>query len=329
MRRIKILGMVVLFSLSLCLSSVRGLITKEPVTFYSGIIRVDNEGDGDYTTIIEALNNANPGDTIEVYSGTYFERGINVEKEGITFQGVSYELGSGNDTGIPFIDGEGKDGVFQFDAKNITIDNFHIENGGGTAAYTILTLTDKSNGCIISNNYLNHSISALIWIKGSNNKIINNNVNHSVTHSGIGLRSPCSNCIVSGNNISYVEDGIKLWDSNHNTVTGNRVNNCSRFGIETSSSSHVEGNSIEDNYIGIFMYGGFNNHIKNNNFINNEIDVKFIFDLPFILSIITNRFNGNYWDDWIGFGPKLIHGVLLFIPWVEIDWHPAKEPYEI
>jgi hypothetical protein len=50
---------------------------------------------------------------------------------------------------------------------------------------------------------------------------------------------------------------------------------------------------------------------------------------PFIISIITNGFDGNYWDDWIGFGPKLIRGAVLFIPWIEIDWHPAKEPYDI
>jgi hypothetical protein len=40
------------------------------------IIIVDDEGDGDYTSIKEALNHANPGDTIEVYSGTYYEYNI-------------------------------------------------------------------------------------------------------------------------------------------------------------------------------------------------------------------------------------------------------------
>jgi hypothetical protein len=152
-KRFLVVGIVLLFIFMSITPSFAQHIEKSYQPS-QGTITVDNEGDGDYTTIKEALNNANPGDTIEVYSGTYFERGINVEKEGITFQGVSYELGSGNDTGKPFIDGDGQSGVFQFDAKNITIDNFHIENGGGTAAYTILTLTDKANGCIISNNYL-------------------------------------------------------------------------------------------------------------------------------------------------------------------------------
>ena len=34
---------------------------------------VDNEGDGDFKLIQKAINNANPGDTIEVYSGIYNE----------------------------------------------------------------------------------------------------------------------------------------------------------------------------------------------------------------------------------------------------------------
>jgi nitrous oxidase accessory protein len=351
MRRIKILGMVVLITLSLCLPSVQGLITKEPVTIYNTIITVDNEGDGDYTSIKEALNNAKPGDTIEVYSGTYYENGINVEKERITFQGVSYELGSGNDTGKPFIDGEGMNDVFLFKAKNATLDGFHIENGGNPTLQDLLII--ESNGCTISNNDLFHSTSTIIWVEDSNNNnILNNNIAYSDYFYGIGFYMTSSYNLISNNNISNVQDGIKLWDSDHNTVTGNRVSKCSRFAIDVASdgnyiegnsiennsdgvhiyggsNNHIEGNSIKDNYVGVHMVVGFNNHIKNNNFINNEKHVFFIFGFPFIISIITNGFDGNYWDDWIGFGPKLIHGALLFIPWVKMDWHPTKEPYDI
>ena len=47
---------------------------------------VDNEGDGDYTTIAEAIEDASAGDTIEVYSGTYIEN-IEIHKE-ITLTGI-------------------------------------------------------------------------------------------------------------------------------------------------------------------------------------------------------------------------------------------------
>ena len=42
-------------------------------------ITVDDEpGDADYTSLKEAINNANTGDTIEVYSGIYIEDEISI-----------------------------------------------------------------------------------------------------------------------------------------------------------------------------------------------------------------------------------------------------------
>ena len=46
---------------------------------------------------------------------------------------------------------------------------------------------------------------------------------------------------------------------------------------------------------------------------------------------------GNYWDSWIGVGPKIILGrqaiqygeAAFFIPGFSFDWHPAQEPYDI
>jgi len=99
MRKIITLGIMLLF-LGMTISSTGFNLEKQ---FTTDVITVDNEGDGDYTSIKQALNNANPGDIIEVYSGTYYERNITVQTERVTFQGVAYELGSGNDTGKPFI----------------------------------------------------------------------------------------------------------------------------------------------------------------------------------------------------------------------------------
>jgi len=48
--------------------------------------------------------------------------------------------------------------------------------------------------------------------------------------------------------------------------------------------------------------------------------------------LIGNHWDSNYWDKWIGFGPKLIFGRIGLnglIPWVNFDWHPAEEPYDI
>ena len=55
-------------------------ITSEQ-TYDKNIITVDDEpGDADFTSIKEAVNASSPGDTIEVYSGTYPEDGILVKE---------------------------------------------------------------------------------------------------------------------------------------------------------------------------------------------------------------------------------------------------------
>ena len=72
--------------------------------------------------------------------------------------------------------------------------------------------------------------------------------------------------------------------------------------------------------------------IKNNNFKGNILHAQFDDSL-------FNTWEGNYWGRSRLF-PKFIFGMLciippdlysegLYIPWVNIDWNPAKEPYDI
>ena len=45
----------------------------------------------------------------------------------------------------------------------------------------------------------------------------------------------------------------------------------------------------------------------------------------------------NYYSNRLDFGPKIIYGWLLYhfysgmygMPWLNIDWSPASEPYDI
>ena len=62
----KKLLVVTVILLLIILSVIHPVVSRPSI---GNIITVDNEGDGDYTSIKEAVNNANPGDTIEVYSG--------------------------------------------------------------------------------------------------------------------------------------------------------------------------------------------------------------------------------------------------------------------
>ena len=96
--------------------------------------------------------------------------------------------------------------------------------------------------------------------------------------------------------------------------------------IFQSSRCNIFHNHItKSNKFGIRLYGlsRFNN-IHHNNFINNSMNACFV-----QLSLF-NRWDGNYWNE-----PKVypypIFGSLglIFPPWINFDWHPAKEPYNL
>ena len=291
-------------------------------------ITVDNEGDGDFTSIKQALNNANQGDSIEVYSGTYYEHDLSFEKEGIILQGISHELGNGVDTGKPIIDGEGKEKVFFIKVSNIIIDGFNIHNDG-PGSYNIISIATESNNCTIINNNLSNSVMSILYVCGYNIKILNNTINHSYIRFGISLDEHSRNCLISGNTISNAKSGVLLWDSNNHIIVGNRISMCSRSGIDVSGdNNNIIGNHIENNIVGIDM-GGFNNHVKRNNFIKNNIHMRFIYgSFTSIKQRLTNRWYGNYWGR-----PRLlpypVPGGIFLIPTIQFDWRPALIPYDI
>jgi parallel beta-helix repeat protein len=295
------------------------------------IIIVDDEGDGDYSSIKEALNHADPRDTIEVYSGTYYEYGIIISEDNITLKGIPYELGNGSDTGKPFINGQGKDFVIGYNMTvGVVITNFHIENGGGTYAHDIIHIY-RSDKCEFSNNDVFNTNFALIYCRGSTNiQIKNNNISHSIIDDGISFVDGSNYNTISDNIISDVEIGIDLWDSNHHTITGNKISRCRDFGIDIAGSNYntIKGNSFEDNAIGVhIIYHSRCSRIKNNNFINNHLQAYCAYGFP-IFYDLTNRWNGNYWNESHSL-PYPIRGARIFFPWVQFDWFPAKEPYDI
>jgi parallel beta-helix repeat protein len=298
-------------------------------TLGKNIITVDDEpGDADYTTITEALNHSNPGDTIEVYSGTYNERLINMTTEEITLQGIDHELGNGTDTGKPFIDGGGLFVVISVFAPNVTITGFHMENQGETA--TILINIEKSAfNCTISDNTLSNSTLACIQCEASNCVILNNSISHSNIRQGILIYKPSSQTIISENHITDCELGIDLWTSGGNhRVERNEISHCREYGLNiigTEDNTIIQ-NSFEDNPLGLYIDSSSGNRIEKNNFLNNTRDAFFVFGLELPRH---NTWKQNYWSQ-----PRLlpypIHGnILFFFHWIQFDWRPAQQPYDI
>jgi parallel beta-helix repeat protein len=232
---------------------------------------VGGTGPVNYTTIQDAIDDASDGDTIYVYSGTYFED-VKINTS-IVLQGEDKEstiiYGGGFGSG---------DAVVYVSANNVEITRFSIRNSCPYWPGAGIEL--KSNEqCIITDNILSDCF--------------------------IGIRTfLASDSTIKMNTIFYNDIGIYVQGSKRNTITRN---------------------TMQDNQCGMYLNDANFNEITENNFINNERHSDF-------QGVFLNTIDNNYWERLFNIGPKPIFGLytlIIPIPWLIFDWHPAKEPYII
>jgi parallel beta-helix repeat protein len=144
--------------------------------------------------------------------------------------------------------------------------------------------------------------------------------------------------------------GIYFDDTRQN-ISGNTILRCKIGIVLYPAGTHniIYGNDIENCPVGVrSLYG--TNTITKNNFKNYswlgcwfELDIYIYFPGLGVIFYLTQKdtWVGNYWDTWTGISSKKILGKVtigryilgypffITIPWVEHDWHPIKEPYDI
>jgi len=331
------------------------------------IITVDDEpGDADFTSIKEAVNASNPGDTIEVYSGMYFEQGIRIEKNNITLLGISHELGAGNDSGKPFVKGDGTVTIIKIIASYVTVSNFTIEDSNPTTSYSCIQVGAywpdpldliPMSGCVVSDCIINNSKIGILgghWGHLDDTTIRNNQVSY--CYDGIYAEAVYNAVVytiegdffISGNVITDCHEvGIDFLGDWQN-ISGNRITRCEIGLLFRGAKNIIYGNDFESCSVGIFddfiipringkQDNGHTNIITKNNFKNYSRGKIWWDKPPSFFIMILNKFRTegwkeNYWDTWSGVGPKLIPGLFVFgevmiLPWFNFDWKPAKEPY--
>jgi parallel beta-helix repeat protein len=262
-----------------------------------------------YQYIQDATDIATSNDTIYVCHGIYNENLlINKTKSGINIFGGHEDL-IGNDTGGSIIDGRNLGHVIRLggdkpgDAVNdITISNFKIYN----TTYNGINL-GYADHITVNNSIIQYCNYGIYSTYGNNNLFEENIISHNAV--GIYFRMEDHSTIGPHNYIGDNDiNGIWLENSNNNQIQYNEIKNNTNYGL-------------------LFMGGGFNNNqVRYNNFIDNGIaDVYF--------RNCINRFSDNYWID--GILPiKIIKGIIqsnslpfVIIPWFQVDWRPAKNPY--
>ena len=273
---------------------------KKPLAPSNGNwLYVGGNGPGNYTTIQDAINHASVGTTIFVYddSSPYHET--------ITLRLAVNLQGENKETTI--INGGGNLQVLSVSASSANISHFTFTNSD------IGILGSLNNSVIFDNIFLTDQAGIGLF-KSSDNSISENVIGPSIYYHEVGivLTDNCYNNIISRNSVQKCYVGIGLQAKcNRNTIRDNIMSN---------------------NYYGVNLYYVFLNIIEKNNFMNNNKSAYFVISF-------FNRWTKNYWDDWSGRGPKAIAGLCTYpwdpwndtkgIPYLNFDWRPTKEPYNI
>lgn len=249
---------------------------------------------GNYTKIQDAIDNATEGDTVFVYPGTYTEN--LVINKSIVLLGQETETTTilgGNESNIVFIN-----------ESNVELQGFTIQ--GTSAANTIgIMVLD----CIASH--------------------IHQNVVNSCYY-GI-LIAESESLLVSNNTILNCTFGIENVITGNLTIMNNRIDGDGKgAGIEVQATmfrNYIRRNSLTHNAIGINLVFTTFSDIRENTFLDNQLQA-------FFISSFFNKWQQNYWNH-SRFFPKIILGqiggmiIQQRIPLLNVDWHPAQEPYDV
>jgi len=203
-------------------------------------IVVAQDGNGDYTSIQEAINASEDGDTIQVYDGIYYEN-VTIDKS---------------------IDLVGNGSI-------LTIINSSFQKYKTTITVNVTIDGVKISGFKITGNYHDAGLIG-IWIESNNNTITNNLFSNLRT--GLIINSSRGNRVFNNSFINN-RNGITITNSLHNNISNNLYNDNEDYGIVLTRSNNnliIENDCYFQGYDGIRLDNSNSNTISNNDCSNNH-----------------------------------------------------------
>ncbi|RPJ69721.1 MAG: hypothetical protein EHM20_16140, partial [Alphaproteobacteria bacterium] len=216
----------------------------------------------DYISIQNAINNANEGDTILVYPGTYTE---NVDANMTNIKIRSF---SGNTEDTIVVAQNSSDHVFNVSSDLIEISGFTISGSkwsdryhydiAGIALYGV-------SGASIGNNTLKDNFCGIYLNNSSWNFLISNSATENIY--GIYLVNSSNSNILIYNDAIKNDFGIYSIGSNNNILTSNKVksNYNGIYFVSCNDCSLAENEVKENDFRGIILSSSSNNNLTKNN----------------------------------------------------------------
>jgi parallel beta-helix repeat protein len=233
-------------------------------------------GGCNYTSIQDAINASQPGDTIIVRDGTYTEN-VEVNVANLTLRS---ENGSAFTTVLAAVN---TSDVFLVTANSVTITGFTVRNAtdlaSGIHLYSVhhctisgnnasgnyhgIYLSSSSNNNMLTSNTANSNNNYGIWLWSSSNNNLTSNTANSNNYSGIYLYASSNNTLTGNNASNNSNRGIHLQYSSNNTLTANTVTSNNNYGIylySSSNNNNLTSNTASNNSHGIYLYSSSNNN---------------------------------------------------------------------
>lgn len=267
------------------------------------ILYVGGTGDGNYTSIQQAVNNATGGDVIYVYRGVYNEN-IFIPKY------IDYLKLVGENREATVINGvEENCATLEIHGRNCTFENFTITSSQKSTSIVTISYTDRVK---IINSRIEANNNACIYMFFSTNITI---LNNSITGGGINIvgsslenwnTHTISNNTLNGKELCYIKDATKFTISSKEAgqiilvnCTDGSIKNVDVSGsiigilMAFSSNNVVKKCHIHDNHYGIFLHESRDNIIEDNLVENNTYGIYVTHSSYNEIKSNLIRWNGN------------------------------------
>lgn len=201
--------------------------------------------DGDYPTIQAALDAAHPGDTIEVYGGTY-DAPLIINKS-VSLIGINR----------PIIDGQGTGSLVIITAPDVRFEGFTVRNSGGSVSREDTGIFVQALRVTVVRNIVEDVLYGIYFANASDGLIQENSIrclNYDLSRRGDGIRVwYSSNMQLQGNNVSTCRDTL-IWYANNITIENNSFRN-GLYGLHFmySNDALIRNNVFSDNSVGTYL----------------------------------------------------------------------------